>query len=322
MKALILSASLAFVLIVPTAGIAEEEKKAASADAAWAILEKELRGPAEQPKSRDEAMVMMKSNIEKVDALAADFEKKYPDDPRRWKMVTQLVSSYQLRQIVGLPAKTSSDARKALQEVLTAPNADPETKALASFTTVATFGEELKMGNITVAELEKAIAAHTNAYPEFKGNSQLQTLLATAQAEQDVKAKPLDLKFTAVDGREVDLANMKGKVVLVDFWATWCGPCVGEIPNVVKAYEKLHDKGFEIIGISFDEDKGKLEAMTKQKGMTWPQFFDGKGWKNQFGEKFGINSIPRMWIVDKKGMVVDTEGRAGLAEKVEKLLAQ
>ena len=132
----------------------------------------------------------------------------------------------------------------------------------------------------------------------------------------------MELKFTAVDGREVDLAKLRGKVVLVDFWATWCGPCVGEIPNLVKAYEKLHDKGFEILGISFDEDKGKLEAMTKQKGMNWPQFFDGKGWKNQFGEKFGINSIPRMWLVDKKGMVVDTEGRTGLAEKVEKLLAQ
>jgi peroxiredoxin len=90
----------------------------------------------------------------------------------------------------------------------------------------------------------------------------------------------------------------------------------------LKTYGKLHDKGFEIVGISFDEDKAKLEAFTKEKGMTWPQFFDGKGWKNEYGQKFGINSIPRMWLVNKKGMVVDTNGRQDLEGKVGKLLAE
>ena len=234
----------------------------------------------------------------------------------------QLVSSYQIRQIVGLPPKTPADARDVLAAVLAAPDADPEIKAIASFTTVLTFGEELKAGKITLAELEKAVEAHRKAYPDFKENSRLQSMIAAAQGELDIKKNPLDLKYTAVDGREVDLAKLRGKVVLVDFWATWCGPCIAEIPNVVKAYEKLHGKGFEIVGISFDEDKAKLTAMTKEKGMGWPQFFDGKGWKNEFGAKFGINSIPRMWLVNKRGMVVDTEGRAGLAEKVEKLLLE
>jgi thiol-disulfide isomerase/thioredoxin len=151
---------------------------------------------------------------------------------------------------------------------------------------------------------------------------QIDRIVSAVKSETDVKAKPLDLKFTAVDGREVDIAKMRGKVVLVDFWATWCGPCVAELPKVLKAYADLHEKGFEIVGISFDQDKGKLEAMTKEKGMTWPQFFDGKGWQNDFGKRFGINSIPRMWLVDKKGMVVDTNGRDDLAGKVAKLLAE
>jgi thiol-disulfide isomerase/thioredoxin len=111
-------------------------------------------------------------------------------------------------------------------------------------------------------------------------------------------------------------------VVLVDFWATWCGPCVVEVPKIVATYGKLHEKGFEILGISFDEDKSKLDNFTKDKGMKWPQFFDGKGWKNELGQKFGINSIPRMWLVNKKGMVVDTNGREDLESKVEKLLAE
>ena len=134
--------------------------------------------------------------------------------------------------------------------------------------------------------------------------------------------KPVEMKFTAVDGRNVDLAAMKGKVVLLDFWATWCGPCVAEIPNVVSTYNKLHDKGFEIVGISLDEDKAALEKFVKEKNMAWAQHFDGNGWKNAIAQKYGINSIPEMWLVDKKGNLRDMTARDGLAGKVEKLLAE
>lgn len=114
----------------------------------------------------------------------------------------------------------------------------------------------------------------------------------------------------------------KSGVVLVDFWATWCGPCVAEVPHVVETYEKLHGKGFEIVGISFDQDKGALTKFVEEHKMPWPQYFDGKGWQNQFGQEFGIQSIPTMWLVDKKGNLRDTNGREDFASKVEKLLAE
>jgi len=134
--------------------------------------------------------------------------------------------------------------------------------------------------------------------------------------------QPLDIKFQSVDGHHVDLSKLQGKVVLVDFWATWCGPCVGEVPHVKATYEKLHSKGFEIVGISLDQDKAALQSFVKKHGMTWPQYFDGKGWKNSISTKFGINSIPQMWLVDKKGNLVDMKGRENLEAKVEKLLAE
>ena len=153
-------------------------------------------------------------------------------------------------------------------------------------------------------------------------NPQIKSMIDRVAVMAKLKTQPLDLKFTALDGTEVDLAKMRGKVVLIDFWATWCGPCVQEVPNLVKAYENLHSKGFEIVGVSLDQDKAKLESFLKEKGMTWPQYFDGKGWQNEISSRFSIQSIPAMWLIDKKGMLVSTSARPNLAEQVEKLLAE
>lgn len=119
--------------------------------------------------------------------------------------------------------------------------------------------------------------------------------------------KPIDLKFTAMDGREVDLAKLRGKVVLIDFWATWCGPCVAEFPDIKKTYEKFHDKGLEIIGISLDDDKQDLLNFLKKNGPApWPQYFDGKGWNTEMSFKFAINAVPTYFLIDKKGNLVST----------------
>ncbi len=137
----------------------------------------------------------------------------------------------------------------------------------------------------------------------------------------DRVGQPLALKFKGLDGREVDLQQLKGKVVLVDFWATWCAPCMMELPEVKAAYDKLHERGFEILGLSFDQDKDKLDQVLAREKMTWPQHFDESG-ENKMGEEFGVTSIPAMWLVDKKGVLRDLNARDKLAEKVEKLLGE
>jgi thiol-disulfide isomerase/thioredoxin len=145
---------------------------------------------------------------------------------------------------------------------------------------------------------------------------------APAEGNSAYVGKPIGLKFTAADGAPFDIEKLRGKVVLVDFWATWCGPCMKEVPNVVAAYEKYRSKGFEIVGISLDKNKDTMLNVTKQKSMTWPQYFDGKGWGNEVSTRFGIRSIPAMWLVDKKGLVVTTDARGDLDAEVARLLAQ
>jgi len=139
-------------------------------------------------------------------------------------------------------------------------------------------------------------------------------------AMMEMRTKPLELSFTAVDGSKVDLADLRGKVVLVDFWATWCPPCVEEIPGVVEVYEKFKDQGFEIVGISLDQDKGALEKFTAENKMTWPQFFDGKGWDNELAKRFEIQSVPTMWLLDREGKLADPNPRERLEKAIQAAL--
>jgi thiol-disulfide isomerase/thioredoxin len=132
--------------------------------------------------------------------------------------------------------------------------------------------------------------------------------------------KPLAIRFTALDGREVDLAKLKNKVVLVEFWSTTCGPCVAEMPKVKAAYEKLHAHGFEVVGISLDDKEAPLRHFISEKALPWPQYFDGKGWENKFAVQYGISGIPTMWLVGKGGNLRDSNARFNLEQRIRQLL--
>ncbi len=132
-----------------------------------------------------------------------------------------------------------------------------------------------------------------------------------------------DFQEKDLDGKPLSVSRFKGKVLLVDFWATWCGPCRVELPNVLATYEKHHKKGFEILGISLDQDAAAMKQFMANNKMTWPQYFDGLLWQNKLAVRYGVNSIPATYLLDAQGKIIARDLRGDDLEKaVAKALAK
>jgi peroxiredoxin len=128
-----------------------------------------------------------------------------------------------------------------------------------------------------------------------------------------------DFNLNDADGKPVALSSFRGKYVLVDFWASWCGPCRQENPAVVKAYQQYHHKGFDILGVSLDDEKEAWVKAIKKDNLNWSHVSDLKGWKNSAAELYGVQAIPMNFLLDKEGNIV---GKGLRGDKLEEKLAE
>jgi len=347
MRRLVVVSCLSWALLgLAATGAARAEEKSA------AQLVKEINGvtmPTLAPAQRQDRAAMLKFRTEyiaalqkKADLIGALYKADPKNDalvkllPERWNALALSNKTDQVKtEVEDVAAHSESPALKTeaafFNAALSMRGGDPDTvlKAAEAFIKAAPKDERgamllYRVANQTEdskkqAELFKRLAKD---YPD----SQMAKMVAGNLKRLEAVGKPFDLEFTdAVKGTEVSMKGLKGKVVVVDFWATWCGPCVQEMPNMKKLYAEYKPKGVEFIGVSLDQPKeegglDKLKKYVADNEIGWPQYYQGKGWQSEFSQSWGINSIPAVFIVDAEGKLYSVEARGKLDTLIPELL--
>lgn len=178
-----------------------------------------------------------------------------------------------------------------------------------------------------VGDEEKALGFNKRLASEYANTDAGRRALGQIRQAEGV-GKTFELAFTDhLTGKPISMDELRGKVVVIDFWATWCGPCIAEMPKMKELYAKYKDQGVEFIGVSLDQpaDRGGDKALTKyceENGITWPQYYQGNYWQSEFSVSWGINAIPALFIVDKEGKLHSTKARGQLERMIPELLAK
>ena len=160
---------------------------------------------------------------------------------------------------------------------------------------------------------------------KYPNNQYVKSLYQQFESEKgksslSIGAVAPEIDLPSPEGKNIKLSSLRGKVVLIDFWASWCGPCRRENPHVVEVYKKYHDKGFDVYGVSLDKDKASWVKAIASDGLIWNHVSDLKYWQSVAGKAYGVQSIPHTVLIDREGKIIGTGLRgASLDAKLKEI---
>jgi thiol-disulfide isomerase/thioredoxin len=239
-----------------------------------------------------ERIEIFESMMAKLEA----FRSKYPNTPE------SLDAAYQLGSMNAGMQNYQQAEKYLLEFVKGADSSDREKLPYAHFYLAESYKAEGKY-DLAEAEYKLILRDYSDVNPKLTDFVTSNMAGLADERKLAVGGEPVAFDVKSIKGERLTPAAYRGKVLLIDFWATWCGPCVAEMPNVKNVYAKYHGKGFEIVGISLDQSRDKLDRYIASQGIAWPQYFDGKWWNNDVAVSYGIKSIPATFLIDKKGKI-------------------
>ena len=307
-----------WVAAFPLLALGEEKSgegakpQAADAEALWKQIEEVKPLPFDLSRRRDVAYQQqyikeVMDRAKQRGELAKQFIEKYPDHPKKTEALFVRADSFIQAH------ERSPEFPQTVQAFVKAAPKDGRGAMLLHAVARMEQNE---------AERAKIMRQIIENYPDSDAGKMAKGALRQAEGV----GKPFELSFTdAIGGKTISMADLKGKVVVVDFWATWCGPCVAEMPKMKQLYAEYKDKGVEFIGVSLDapEDQGglkKLKDFVAEKQITWPQYYQGNAWQSEFSRSWGITSIPAVFVIDAEGKLHSTKARGQLATLIPELL--
>jgi peroxiredoxin len=260
--------------------------------------------------------------LETIRAKLTAFREKYPDSPEAADAGFQLgLIAHSVASLKQDPSLYGESVEHLARYALSPDN--PRDKVAYAHYYLA---EAYKgMGKYEDAEKEYQVVLNefNDVNPKLTQFARVNLKDLDTQRRLAVGSEPIDFEVKSTTGETLSPDKYKGKVLLLDFWATWCAPCKAEMPMVKKVYQKYNNKGFEIVGISLDRSRKALDNYIAQNNIEWPQYFDGKYFNNDVATQYGIRAIPATYLIDRKGKIRYKSLRGKhLEQAVERLLSE